>query len=102
MIWMSTKPCITHVEGINAYMNNYSYKYTSICICDSLIIGTFWSLVWKNLMYTRFVAYPVTKIMFHSLDQTRPLNCKFHYEYTTAKLVLRSENLHVFFIIENM
>jgi hypothetical protein len=41
IIWISTKPCITHVQGINAYLHKYAYKYTytSICICDSLIIG---------------------------------------------------------------
>jgi hypothetical protein len=26
MIWISTKPCTTYVEGINAYMNKYAYK----------------------------------------------------------------------------
>jgi hypothetical protein len=45
MIWISTKPCITHVEGINAYMNKYAYKYTYICICDFFIIGKFGSLL---------------------------------------------------------
>jgi hypothetical protein len=28
-------------EGMNAYMNKYAYKYTYICICDSLIICIF-------------------------------------------------------------
>jgi hypothetical protein len=32
VIWISTKTCITHVEGIKAYMNKYAYKYTYICI----------------------------------------------------------------------
>jgi hypothetical protein len=36
MIWVNTKPCITQVEGIYAYMNIYAY----LCICDSLIIVT--------------------------------------------------------------
>jgi hypothetical protein len=92
MIWISTKPCITHVEGINAYMNKCAYKYTYICICDSLIIGKFGSLLYfgKIECFTRFVAYPITKIMFHSWDQTSQLNCKPHYEYTTAKPVLSS------------
>jgi hypothetical protein len=45
MIWKITKPCITHVEGIDAYMNKYAYKYTYICICDSLIIDKFGSLL---------------------------------------------------------
>jgi hypothetical protein len=45
MIWISTKPCITHVEGISTYMNQYAYKCTYICICDSLIIGKFGSLL---------------------------------------------------------
>jgi hypothetical protein len=71
-------------------MNKYAYKYTYICICDSLIIGKFGSLLQfgKIGCFTRFVAHPVTKIMFHSLDRTRQLNCNFHYEYTTVKLVL--------------
>jgi hypothetical protein len=43
MIWISTKPCITHVEGINAYVNKYAYKYTYIRMC-SFIIGKFVSL----------------------------------------------------------
>jgi hypothetical protein len=36
MIWISTKPYITHKEEINAYVNKYAY----ICICDSSIIST--------------------------------------------------------------
>jgi hypothetical protein len=48
MIWISTKPCTTHVEGIKAYINKYAYKYTYIC--DSLIIVKFWEsiVVWKK------------------------------------------------------
>jgi hypothetical protein len=45
IIWISIKPCITPTEGINTYMNKYAYKYTYICICDSLIIGKFGSLL---------------------------------------------------------
>jgi hypothetical protein len=45
MIWISTKPCITQVEGINAHMNKYAYKYTYICIYDSLINSKFGSLL---------------------------------------------------------
>jgi NADH-ubiquinone oxidoreductase chain 5 len=37
MIWMSTKPCITHVEGINAYM----IKYRDDCIHGDLDINRF-------------------------------------------------------------
>jgi hypothetical protein len=37
--------------------------------------------------YTRFPAHPIVKIMFHSWDQIRQLNCNFHYKYITAKLV---------------
>jgi hypothetical protein len=44
MIWVSTKPCITPAEGMNAYKNKYAYKYTYIRICNSLIIGKFGSL----------------------------------------------------------
>jgi hypothetical protein len=68
MIWISTKPYITPAEGMNAYVNKYTYKYTYICICNSLIIGKFGSLLqFGNIgRGTRFVAYPITKIMFHS------------------------------------
>jgi hypothetical protein len=45
IIWINTKPCITPVEGMNAYRDKYAYKYTYICICDSLIIYTFRSLL---------------------------------------------------------
>jgi hypothetical protein len=41
MVWVSTKPYVTQMEGINAYMNNYAYKYTYIYIFDSLIIIKF-------------------------------------------------------------
>jgi hypothetical protein len=41
IIWKSTKPCITHVEGINTYANKYAY----ICICYSLIIVKFGNLL---------------------------------------------------------
>jgi hypothetical protein len=30
MIWISTKPRITHMEGINAHVNKYAYKYIYI------------------------------------------------------------------------
>jgi hypothetical protein len=43
MIWISTKPCITHMEGINAYINKYAYTNTFICIRASLIIDKFGS-----------------------------------------------------------
>jgi hypothetical protein len=68
IIWISTKPCITPAEGMNAYMHKYAYKYTYICICDSLIIGKFGNPLYfvKISCYTRFVAHPVTSIMFHS------------------------------------
>jgi hypothetical protein len=32
MIWMSTKLCTTYMEGINAYVNKYAYKYTYISV----------------------------------------------------------------------
>jgi hypothetical protein len=43
IIWISTKPCITPVEGMKAYMRKYAYKYTYINNCDSLTIRKFWS-----------------------------------------------------------
>jgi hypothetical protein len=39
---------------MNAYMNKYAYKYTYICICDSLIIGKFESLLSKKWAQQRF------------------------------------------------
>jgi hypothetical protein len=39
MIWISTKPYITHVEGINAYVNNYAYKYTCMWFFDDRLCG---------------------------------------------------------------
>jgi hypothetical protein len=48
MIWISTKPYKTHMEGINTYVNKYAYKYTYICICVffrlSLHLGVYCSL----------------------------------------------------------
>jgi hypothetical protein len=32
IIWISTKPCITPVEGMNAYRHKYAYQYTYIHI----------------------------------------------------------------------
>jgi hypothetical protein len=48
MIWISTKLYITHMEGINAYVNKYAYRYTYsyICICDSPIFVKFGNLLW--------------------------------------------------------
>jgi hypothetical protein len=43
IIWISTKPCITPVEGMNVYRHKYAYNYTYICNCGSLIIGKFGS-----------------------------------------------------------
>jgi hypothetical protein len=59
VIWISTKPYITHMEEINAYENKYAYKYTYICICVSLTIVKFGSLLqFENIgCFTRFVAY---------------------------------------------
>jgi hypothetical protein len=38
MIWISTKPYVTHTEGINAYVNKYAYKYTYIdCLCGLVV-----------------------------------------------------------------
>jgi hypothetical protein len=45
IIWISTKPCTIAAEGMEAYINEYAYKYTYSCICDSLIIGKFGSLL---------------------------------------------------------
>jgi hypothetical protein len=53
MIYISTKLYKTHMEGINAYVNNYAYKYTHICICVflrlSLHLGVYCSL--ENWMF---------------------------------------------------
>jgi hypothetical protein len=45
MIWISTRPYKTHMEGINTYVNKHAYKHTYICICFSSIIVTFGSLL---------------------------------------------------------
>jgi hypothetical protein len=47
MIWISTKPYVIHMEGINAYVNKNAYKYIYIYIYlfDSLIIFKFWTLL---------------------------------------------------------
>jgi hypothetical protein len=66
MIWIGTKLYKTHMEGINAYVNNHAYKYTYLYafffdyryIWESIV-------VWKIRCFTRFVAYPITKTMFH-------------------------------------
>jgi hypothetical protein len=39
----NTEPCITIVEGLNAYRHKYTYKYTHMCNCDSVIISNFGS-----------------------------------------------------------
>jgi hypothetical protein len=54
-IWISTKPYITHMEGINVYVNKYAYEYiyiyiyvcvcVCVCVCDSLITVKFGSLL---------------------------------------------------------
>jgi hypothetical protein len=43
IIWISTKPCVTPVEGMNACRHKYAYNYTYICNCDFLIISKFGS-----------------------------------------------------------
>jgi hypothetical protein len=30
MIWISTKPCVTHAEEMNTYMKKYAYRHTYI------------------------------------------------------------------------
>jgi hypothetical protein len=57
----------------------FDYRY----IWESIV-------VWKIGCFTKFIAYPITKTMFHSQDQTKQLNRKPDYEYTTGKLVLSS------------
>jgi hypothetical protein len=51
---------------MNAYMHKYAYKYTHVSICDSLIIGKFGNPLYfvQTDCYTRFIARPITKIMF--------------------------------------
>jgi hypothetical protein len=59
--------------------------YIHVNLWLSLNLGVYCSL--EKWCFTRCVAYPITETMFHSKDQTSQLNCKLHYEYTTAKLV---------------
>jgi hypothetical protein len=42
---------------MNAYMNKYAEKYTYICICDSLIIDKFGSLLQFGKNRTLYEAY---------------------------------------------
>jgi hypothetical protein len=77
MFWISTKPCKTPAEGMNAY----------VILWLSVNLGVYCSLE-KSDFVTRFVAHSITKIIIHSWDQSRQFSCKFHYEYTTAKLFL--------------
>jgi hypothetical protein len=98
IIWVSTKLCITPAEGMNAYLHKCAYKYTYICICDSLIIGNFGNPLYfaEISYYLRFVAHLKTKNLFHSLillfflpshlpsyKSTHHLICHFHNKYTT-------------------
>jgi hypothetical protein len=68
MIWISTKPSETIMEGIKAYVNKHAYKHTYIRIRVflrlSLHLGVYCSL--EIGCFTRFVAYPITKTMSHS------------------------------------
>jgi hypothetical protein len=68
MIWISTKPYRTLMEGIKAYVNKHAYINTHIRIRVflqlSLHLGVYCSL--EIGCFTRFVAYPITKTMFHS------------------------------------
>jgi hypothetical protein len=41
IIWISTKPYKTHMEGINAYGKKYAYKYTYICISVFLLLSLY-------------------------------------------------------------
>jgi hypothetical protein len=75
IIRRSTNSCITPVEGVNAYLQKYAYKYTYICIFDSLSISNFGNpLEFVEISYyRRFIAHPITKIMFHSLILMLPI-----------------------------
>jgi hypothetical protein len=68
MIWISTKSYKTLMEGIKAYVNKHANKYTYICtrlfLRLSSHLGVYCSL--EIRCFTRFVAYPITKTMFHS------------------------------------
>jgi hypothetical protein len=44
MIWISTKPCITHGEGINAYMHTNIHISVSAILLLSLNLGFYCSL----------------------------------------------------------
>jgi hypothetical protein len=56
------------MEGTKAYLNKHAHKHTYICICAfrrlSPHLGGYYSL--EIECFTRFVAYPITKTMFHS------------------------------------
>jgi hypothetical protein len=96
IFWISTKPCITHVEVMNAYLHKC---YTYIYMCHSLFICNFGNLLYEYFgeigYYKSFVAHPLTKIMFQSsillfflqsrlqsYISTHHLICHFHNKYT--------------------
>jgi hypothetical protein len=73
MIWISTEPYITPVEGMNAYLNKYTCKYTYICICDlclSVNLENYCSLeksdVIRGLFIIIIIVVVVVVVMFHS------------------------------------
>jgi hypothetical protein len=96
VIGISTKPCITPTEGMTAYLQKYAYKYTYLCIRDSLIIGNFGNPLHSLEIgyYTRSVAHPISKTTFlnpillfflqpllPSYISTHHLICHFHNKY---------------------
>jgi hypothetical protein len=69
VIWISTEPCITPAEGMNAYMNkcayNYTHVYVSVILWLSVNLEVYYSLK-KIRCFKRFAAHAITKTMFHS------------------------------------
>jgi hypothetical protein len=65
------------------WTNMYTNKHISVSV---FFFDYRWiwdsTVVWKNRMFYEACC------LLHSQDQTNQLNCKPHYEYTTAKLVL--------------
>jgi hypothetical protein len=55
-------------------MNKYAYKYTYICIYESLIIGKFGSLLWfgKIGCFARFVAVRYELNFYIYVEESRP------------------------------
>jgi hypothetical protein len=95
--------------------NMLTNKYT--CICNSLIIGNFENPLYfvEIGYYMRFIAHPITKIMFHSLIHlfflpshlpsyisTHHFICHFHNKYANHVQSVRIKRQKTVFITPHL